>query len=329
VLLRSSTSSSETAALRRFSIKLGAFLALQCLIALAVLAPFHAQRNDTYMAELDDKQQRLEVAIGPRLILVGGSNLAFSFDSQRAMAQTALTPVNLGLHKGLGVEFMLNQARRQVRRGDVVVVALEYSHYLNDRTSDIIAEAATMAPYALWSGMDFTVFQKTSDQALAILGRRTRTLALMALGVSPYRPLAPYRHDSFNGYGEVTEHRSLGPQPRRPSPLLRLDETRIQRMLYLLNDFAADCADSGARVYLTYAPYPQSDYARDADVLGQIHQRLVDDLHFPVITAPVETVYPDDWFFDTEYHTLSPGTLKRTDLLMKRLAAVQREQQPE
>jgi hypothetical protein len=300
----------------------GLFLLIQCAIAVAVLAPFARQAPDTYIAALQTKYDRLISAPSPRLLLVGSSNLAFSFDSTRIRSELHLEPVNMGLHQGLGLPLLLNQTLRNVRQGDVVVLAVEYLHFAYDSTSDTIAEAMMTSPRATLDGMDWEVFKKVCDQGLALLGRRVRTLALSAVGRMPFRPEQPYRHDSFNELGDVVAHLKLPPQQlpqRRIGKALRFDPMRVGQVIERLNAFADGCRDRGATVFFTYAPYPQTEFERDTQAIQTLHERLVKQLHAELISLPQETVYADKWFYDMEYHTLAEGTARRTQLVIDRL----------
>ncbi|HWP39617.1 MAG TPA: hypothetical protein VNL70_01740 [Tepidisphaeraceae bacterium] len=322
MLMPSSTSSSEVTGLRRFACRVGLFLLIQCAIAIAVLLPFARQAPDTYIAALQTKYDRLRSAASPRLLLVGSSNLAFSFDSAQIRSELHLEPVNMGLHQGLGLPLLLNQALRNVRQGDVVVLAVEYLHFACDSTSDTIAEAMLTAPRATVDGMDWEVFKKVCDQGLALLGRRVRTLALAAVGRMPFRPEQPYRHDSFNDLGDVVAHLKLSPQQlpqRRIGKPLHFEPMRVGQVIDRLNAFADKCRARGARVFFTYAPYPHTEFARDREAIEALHSRLSKQLHAELISRPQETVYADNWFYDMEYHTLAEGTARRTKLVIDRL----------
>lgn len=86
---------------------------------------------DNYMASLIDKDHLLKHAPGPRMIFLGGSGLAFGFDSQIIADRYDYTPINYGLNVGLGGNFMLQHVRDHLRRGDVVVLCFEYESLIS------------------------------------------------------------------------------------------------------------------------------------------------------------------------------------------------------
>ena len=84
--------------------------------------------RDDYLAAFSLKSQYLIEADEQRLVLVGGSNVAFGANCH-AETITSRTVVNLGLHAGIGLNVMLEQALSGIRAGDLVVVSLEYEHF--------------------------------------------------------------------------------------------------------------------------------------------------------------------------------------------------------
>ncbi len=116
----------------RFLSRLAAFLSLQLLVAAVVIWQGSPQDSNHYLSALQDKIQRLEQCPGNRLLVVGGSNVAFGIHSQRLQESTGLETVNLGLHVSLGLDFALQCAERHCRGGDIVVLSPEYELLVSD-----------------------------------------------------------------------------------------------------------------------------------------------------------------------------------------------------
>ncbi len=98
-----------------------------------------------------DKERLLKEAPSPRLVLVGGSGLAFGIDSPTLEQELGgeYSVVNMGLHAGLGLDFMLNEALDGLREGDVVVLSPEYDIVWRDEPNHLtIAEILRFAPSA-------------------------------------------------------------------------------------------------------------------------------------------------------------------------------------
>lgn len=84
-------------------------------------------------------------ALPPRIIFVGGSNLAFGLDSQRIKDSLNINVINYGLHAGIGLKYMVDDISTYARKGDIIVFAPEYSHFYSGLA---YGESITIAP--LW-----------------------------------------------------------------------------------------------------------------------------------------------------------------------------------
>ncbi len=120
--------------MKRFLLHLAAFGAL-CAIMLFLICfviPFRVIGEQDYNMGILDKIARLKAteATGkPRLILVGGSNLAFGIDSEKIQQETGLQVVNMGIAAGQGLGYILHTLKPHLRDGDIVILAAEYGFF--------------------------------------------------------------------------------------------------------------------------------------------------------------------------------------------------------
>ena len=116
-------------------------------VLLGVLFYVSYEPQNGYMAELRDKQKLLKNTPGPKLVLVGGSNLAFGVDSEKIEQQTGMRVVNMGLHGGVGLPYMLSLALPELKSGDVVVVSPEYELFFQSAMLEsALADAIHVQP---------------------------------------------------------------------------------------------------------------------------------------------------------------------------------------
>ena len=83
-------------------------------------------RDDNYLAAVLEKDRLIRTTPSPKMILVGGSNLAFGIDSKMLQDSLGIRVVNMGLYAKLGLRYMLAQVRPYIKTGDVVIVVPEY-----------------------------------------------------------------------------------------------------------------------------------------------------------------------------------------------------------
>ena len=135
--------------MKRFLSLIAVFALLQAGV-FAVLVLLSLPPDNLHAAAID-KERLLRDAPSPRVVLVGGSAMAFGVDSE-ALAEDLggdYRVVNMGLHAGLGLDFLLNETLDGLREGDVVVISPEYDIVWPDQPSHLeIAEVLRFQPSA-------------------------------------------------------------------------------------------------------------------------------------------------------------------------------------
>lgn len=99
------------------------------LITLILAITMLPMEQDGYLQAYNKKCQLLEDTPSPRIIFVGGSNLAFGLDSQRIKDSLNINVINYGLHAGIGLKYMIDDISTYARKGDIIVFAPEYEHF--------------------------------------------------------------------------------------------------------------------------------------------------------------------------------------------------------
>ena len=83
------------------------------------------QYSNTFVGELDEKYNRLMEIDEPKIIVVGGSSVAFGLESEIIEEYTGMPVVNFGLYAALGTKVMLDLSKDGINEGDIVVLAPE------------------------------------------------------------------------------------------------------------------------------------------------------------------------------------------------------------
>src|SRR5687767_287322 len=131
--------------------------------------------ENSYIAATIDKHQRLRDTPSPRIILVGGSNLAFGIKSKLLEEQTGRPIVNMGLHWGLGINFMLLEVEKEIRSGDIIVLSFEHEIFsgtgiqlLASRLMEVRPASILLFPPSEWTRI-------IDERGFAILGAVARS----------------------------------------------------------------------------------------------------------------------------------------------------------
>ena len=87
---------------------------------------FNPSAKYAYLATFIDKMHLLDSVPSPRLILMSGSSMAFGVDSDLLSNELEIPVVNAALHFKLGTHFLMQQLKHTVRKGDVILLSMEY-----------------------------------------------------------------------------------------------------------------------------------------------------------------------------------------------------------
>src|ERR1043165_5420686 len=95
------------------------FLLIPSLALLGlVYMPVTPRAKTSMLFEQLKKDSLLQHVPSPRLVMIGGSNLSMSLDSQQLKDSLKMNPVNLGLHAAIGLVFMLDHTEPYIKKGD-------------------------------------------------------------------------------------------------------------------------------------------------------------------------------------------------------------------
>ena len=98
------------------------------------------QYEETFYGALDDKFDRLVSIEEEKIVVIGGSSVAFGLDSAMMEKYTGMPVINFGLYAALGTKLMLDLSLPEIGEGDIVVLAPELdaqtlSLYFNSETT--------------------------------------------------------------------------------------------------------------------------------------------------------------------------------------------------
>jgi hypothetical protein len=307
-----------------------AALCLVVTIGIVVMVP---EGNDYAEATLI-KHHRLEAINEPKIVLVGGSNLAYGIDT-RLMEQHTHTPVvNMGMNGYFGVRYMLEEVRPSLRRGDTVVIALEYDNFFKpvEGTASnllVIVKANPSAfNYLSWRqrldvlGAAPYVAQEKIIRILqeAAFGMRDAVFGAGQSQDDSYAFIEQIEtRAGFNAEGDLTSHLGVTwpfEHEQGTDPATPVDP----HLIPLLSDFNREMEARGVRVMISYTPLMRSFYDG--------HQAGIDRLHTLITEAglraphpPSDYVYDDSLFFDTVYHLNAEGRALRSERLAEDINA--------
>lgn len=281
------------------------------------------QFGDTFMGELKSKYERLKETSGKRIVLVGGSGVAFDCDSA-LMDDFFLSYeiVNFGMYAGLGTKAVMDLSENYIHEGDIVILSPEqseqtFSDYFNGEYMWQAADGAF--------GM---LCDLKSENFEAMLGNFPRfaleKLNYVMKGQKPQTD-SIYQKKSFNTYGDIeldTCRENILPNGYDVNQKVRFTEDVVQpEFMDYMNDWAKRLEKKGAVVWYRYCPVNKLS-VEDMDDLAAYDVFLRQKLDFPVIGNPENSMMEAEWFFDTNFHLNQPGKEVNTVQLIRDMKAM-------
>lgn len=270
---------------------------------------FNPSARNAYMATITDKMHLLDSVQSPRLILMSGSSMAFGVDSDLLSRELEIPVVNASLHFKLGSRFMMDQLKSTVRKGDVVLITLEYVIKSNGSCEEKLMAADFYPPAKNWIHFNsfseevgaYTV-HRLADFKLLLgeiwSGTRTRPISIEDTTSVFFRKC-------FAKNGDLLSHLN-NPQPKFEVPEIS-NEVEFSKQIKDLNDFGLYAKQKGVTVFFTFPNYVESGFERNMSVIKKIEQQYRGNLKFPILGSPENSVMDDRFFFDNPFHLNAQG----------------------
>jgi hypothetical protein len=284
---------------------------------------FYVATENHFIGGIIQKHELLEKVAAPRIILIGGSGVAYSIDSEQITAATGREVVNMGVFAQFGLRYMLEEVQSDIRADDVVVVIPEYSHF-----------------YYLfngWRGWNELIFvypkaltYLNSTQQLKAIGRafpRFYRQKVKTLGKNLLTKFKTGGQDNvaYNQYGDYVAHLDSKEvfdltENGLFHAFIDMANLKLNRSVVpVLNNFQQKMTDKGATVYFSYPTIPELQFSNSKKIIEQVVEDLDKKANFERLNRPVEEVQPLDDFYDTVYHLKKDGRTRRTQRLIDNL----------
>lgn len=281
------------------------------------------QFGDTFMGELKSKYERLKETSGKRIVLVGGSGVAFDCDS--ALMDDFFPSyeiVNFGMYAGLGTKAVMDLSENYIHEGDIVILSPEqseqtFSDYFNGEYMWQAADGAF--------GMLRDLKSENFDAMLGNFPRFALEKLNYVMKGQKLQTDSIYQKKFFNTYGDIeldTCRENILPNGYDVNQKVRFTEDVVQpEFMDYMNDWAKRLEKKGAVVWYRYCPVNKLS-VEDMDDLAAYDVFLRQKLDFPVIGNPENSLMEAEWFFDTNFHLNQPGKEVNTVQLIRDMKAM-------
>jgi hypothetical protein len=291
------------------------------------------------------KRALADSSSSPRIIVLGGSSALFGIDARQVTAETGVFTMNMGLHAAMRMDRLLAVGEETARRGDIFVLALEYTFY---DCAEVLWTDWQIRNMLAWDRPYFDGLPLRSRlTGIFTAGGPELTISILAgkigSSLAPRRfadrlnalepdevIFARYRsgksrtdHFSYSAYniddhGDILNNRGTsywgaGVPATMPGPV-------CPAIAGILSSFVGNLREKGARVVVAHTPYIVDD--APAPGWQEAEEAFLHDLvavGVEVVDHREELFFPRTSFFNTSLHLNEDGRRERTKLFINDL----------
>ena len=274
--------------------------------------------DHVFVAQLGKKYERLLAVKEPKIVVIGGSSVAFGLDSDLLSRYTGLAVVNFGLYATLGSKVMLDLSEEGLLRGDTVIFAPE----LDPQALSLYfgAKAAWQAIDVCPQLYDAMAKRNAGDLAAAYDAYLADRAEYLADGKPD--PSGVYNSKNFTREGDVRYARDYNVMALGydPNTIFRLTEEIVSDdFITYFNTYCAKMRERGVTVLFSFCPINELALAEgtDDETIAAFEQYLKERLACRVISSLADSIMDWGYFYDTNLHLNSSGVIVRTVRLIE------------
>ena len=276
--------------------------------------------EETYLGEFKHKVSLLEKkSEEKRLIFVGGSAVAFGINSKLINSNlNGYNAVNFGLYASLGSRMMMDFVSNNIQDGDLVILMPEQdsqmlSLYFNGEST--------------WQALDgdfHTLKYLSYDNYSSLIASYPKfALSKIKHNLNPLNIDGIYKRDSFNEYGDIESslRNANIMYPKYYDDVNRISfDTDIISSDFIdyANEFNKTVTKKGGEVFYYFPPMNEDSLIdKSYSSVDDYYAYLCDELDFPIMGNPHNSLMDPLWFYDTNYHLNTSGSVVYTKQVIK------------
>ncbi len=314
--------------MKKFLYKLS-LMCLLVLVAIGAVVILNRQffLNDSYLMEFPVKQQLITDTPSPKVVILGGSNVAFGLDCQTVSDSLHLPVINAGLHAGLGLRFIMDGNIPLVGKGDILVVMPEYDNFGGTAYGE--SQTSGMIPY--FSSLSDMLQMNAAQWSNVIKGFGRVTLTSFVYGLTSMgedggqdRKTYQYKLDGFNSLGDEVSHWTLPSGVDMHTFVVGAIDNPLDTDF--LQKFVSDLSEAerrGVRVVVLPPAIYDAGYKAKKPFIDSVSAYLMEN-GMPFQADTELFAYPADMMYNTEYHLNKAGVDANTQNVISALRRVLR-----
>lgn len=236
------------------------------------------------------KDSLMETTPSPRLVVLGGSSVAYGINSPMIKDSLHMNVINAGLTAGMGLKYILEEATPHLRKGDIVLICLEYAHFYGTMYGNEIS----LGPAMYWTG--FRNIHLLNNQQLIYAIKGLPTAVRMNLSTKKQS----YATGVFNEYGDVVIRPAASKYRKNEQINSKINEEFAQCFIQCVENIEK----KGCRVLIAPQVICKQSFRKETG--DEVSLWLKQHGH-AFIAPPESHCMPDSFGLDTDNHMTEQG----------------------
>ncbi|MBF0102654.1 MAG: hypothetical protein HQK77_17265 [Desulfobacterales bacterium] len=281
----------------------------------------HLNEDNAYLCNYIEKKVRQANTVGsPKLIIIGGSSAYVGISAKTLEASLGIPTYNFGLHAALSTDFIFYQAKRILRKNDIVLLSLEYSYYSYDEPTSMMLNIVY--------GIGKSYIQTLSIKEKIHILLSQPILRIIKSNIPGFDKEFRNSVPEFGSHGDATynldENVTQAMRDRvhdeKGGFLFKENSNGVQA----IRQFIQWAKENNIYVIATWPNLAYKDLYQQQDVKDNLHKvnLFYQQFNVPIVFTPYEAMFSEELFYDTSYHLTQKGVNIRTQLLIEPLRNV-------
>ena len=272
------------------------------------------EKNSLYFAN-NQKDSLLINTPAPRIIFIGGSNLSFGLNSQIIKDSLKLNPINLGVHANIGLEYMIDNTKRYIKKSDIVILAPEYNNFFGDfMYGDIqLLESVFLTNFLNIFKLSKNQIKKISKYILNYSFSRIFNLLKSIFNSEKKKYDGIYNVSSFNIYGDTDAHWKMN--KIEYNSFKKINTPYNNNTLKKIVEFEKEINKKEANLFVTYPGFQDISYNESINQINKVENELR-KTKLKLLGTSIDYKISDSLTFNTPYHLTKIGVDYRTQLFI-------------
>ncbi|MEG1518833.1 MAG: hypothetical protein RR358_03375 [Cetobacterium sp.] len=278
-----------------------------------VIKIFPIQKNTYSLAHIDKIELLKEKQSKPKIVLFGGSNVAFGFDCDLLKQKFYnYDVINIGTDASLGMRFPLDEIKNSLNPNDILLVFPEFNHYMNGGYGGSSLWQLLSYKKSL-SNLDFNLLLKILPSIKSIFNLQINAFASNKL----FKKIFTYDRRNFNHNGDYIGHHNF-PLSSTIEPSKMIISYLDNSFYNYLDEYKINLENNNIKVLYFPPVYQKSS--------GELSRKEIEKIYSKsknLFSSKYDKYFLEDYlFYDTVYHLNKEGANLRTNILIEDLTEI-------